>query len=46
MKTKKRAAQLEKRRQSHSALKGRLVNKAGSRYDAGGYREPGAMKHY
>jgi hypothetical protein len=46
MKVKKRARQLEQRRQAWAALKNRMDTKARSRYDAGGYREPGSFKHY
>lgn len=46
MKTKKRVEQLEARRKSWEALKGRMDTKPRSRYDAGGYRCPGSLKHY
>lgn len=46
MKVAARRRQLEKRRQAHTALKGQLINKASARYDSGGYRQPGSLKHY
>ena len=46
MKPKKRQMQLIKRQQAWAKLKSELKEKASSRYDAGGYRQPGSLKQY
>jgi len=47
MKVQKRREQLEKRRQAWATDKARRTQGMQStRYESGGYREPGSMKHY